>query len=132
MAKLLIFLPILALLVSTHAQSTQWPALRGPNFNGLVNSGDPPIQWSEDNNIRWKTAIPGNGHASPILWGNQLYVQTAVKVEEGGLFSDVVHQYHLLAIHRDTDEITWERVLRQAPPVEALITARHHTPLILV
>ena len=47
MTRLLILVPILALLVSAHAQPAQWPALRGPNFNGLVSAGDPPIQWSE-------------------------------------------------------------------------------------
>ena len=118
MTKLLILLPIFALLASAHAQPAQWPALRGPNLNGLVDAGDPPIQWSEDENIRWKTAIPGSGHASPILWGDHLYVQTAVEVEEDGLFADAVHEYRLLAIHRDSGKITWQRVLRQAPPVE--------------
>ena len=118
MTRLLILVPILALLASAHAQPAQWPALRGPNLNGLVDAGDPPIQWSEDKNIRWKTAIPGTGHASPILWGDHLYVQTAVEVEEGGLFADASHQYRLLAVHRDSGKIIWRRVLHQAPPVE--------------
>tara|TARA_Y100001934_G_scaffold182761_2_gene216082 strand:+ start:44 stop:1312 length:1269 start_codon:yes stop_codon:yes gene_type:complete len=118
MTKLLILLPIFAFLASAHAQPDQWPALRGPNLNGLVDAGDPPIQWSEDENICWKTAIPGSGHASPILWGDHLYLQTAVEVEEDGLFADAVHEYRLLAIHRDSGKITWQRVLRQAPPIE--------------
>ena len=100
-----------------YSEQAQWPTLRGPNFNGLVE-GNPPVEWSEDKNIRWKTAIPGAGHASPILWGDHLYVQTAVEIEEEGILSDAKYQYKLLAIHRDTGEIAWEKVLREAPPVE--------------
>ena len=61
----------------------QWPAWRGPNLNGLVDGGNPPVEWSETKNIKWKTAIPGAGHATPILWGDRVYLQSAVATEGG-------------------------------------------------
>ena len=42
-----------------------WPQWRGPNFDGVAPSGDPPIEWSETKNIAWKVGIPGNGFATP-------------------------------------------------------------------
>ncbi|NKB72231.1 MAG: PQQ-binding-like beta-propeller repeat protein [Candidatus Latescibacteria bacterium] len=119
MRKFLIIVSTLAILPRFgYAEQAQWPALRGPNLNGLVDQGNPPVKWSENENIRWKTAIPGTGHASPILWGEYLYVQTAVESSAGGLFSDPTYQFKLLAVHRNTGEIAWEKIARQAPPVE--------------
>lgn len=111
----LAILSIIALSAPTDAEQGQWPALRGPNYNGLVDQGNPPITWSEEKNIRWKVAIPGAGHASPILWNDHLYVQTAVKVSTGDAAK---YHYKLLAIHKDSGKTTWERTVREAPPVE--------------
>ncbi len=115
MRALLTILSIAVLLTPVYSEQAQWPTLRGPNLNGLVDKGNPPVEWSEDKNIRWKTAIPGTGHASPILWGDYLYVQTAVAGETD---SDPEYQYKLLAIHRNTGKVAWEKILREAPPVE--------------
>ena len=115
MRALLTILSIAVLLTPVYSEQAQWPTLRGPNLNGLVDKGNPPVEWSEDKNIRWKTAIPGAGHASPILWGDYLYVQTAVAGETD---SDPEYQYKLLAIHRNTGKVAWEKILREAPPVE--------------
>ena len=104
--------------VSAHSERAQWPALRGPNYNGLIHQGNPPVEWSEEKNIRWKTAIPGAGHASPVLWGDYLYVQTAVEVPSDGLFGDPKYQYNLLAVHRDSGKIAWQKTVREALPVE--------------
>ncbi|MDP6038068.1 MAG: hypothetical protein QGG64_05925, partial [Candidatus Latescibacteria bacterium] len=59
-----------------------WPHWRGPNENGLVDSGNPPVEWSESKNIRWKAAIPGLGHSTPLVWGNRIFVQTAVQTDK--------------------------------------------------
>jgi outer membrane protein assembly factor BamB len=55
-----------------------WPAWRGPLHTGVAPHGDPPTEWSESKNIRWKVAIPGRAHATPIIWGDRIYIQTAV------------------------------------------------------
>jgi outer membrane protein assembly factor BamB len=58
--------------------SDNWPQWRGPLQNGVAPSADPPSTWSETNNVRWKTKIPGSGSATPLVWGTQVFVQTAV------------------------------------------------------
>jgi outer membrane protein assembly factor BamB len=96
--------------------ASEWPAWRGPNLNGLVPDANPPIEWSETSNIRWKSEIPGLGLATPVVWGDRIYVQTAVRVDS------MLHQYKLLALDRQSGEVVWERTARQAAPNEE----RHH------
>ena len=55
-----------------------WPQWRGPYATGVSKTADPPIEWSETKNIRWKVEIPGRGSASPIVWGDKLFVLTAI------------------------------------------------------
>jgi len=71
---------LLALSVSVTASSesdANWPNWRGPAGTGVA-SGAPPIDWAEDKNVRWKTDIPGLGSASPIVWGDRVYILTAI------------------------------------------------------
>jgi outer membrane protein assembly factor BamB len=59
--------------------SANWAAWRGPNGNGSAAADcQPPLKWSATENIKWKTEIPGRGHSTPILWGEQLFLLTAV------------------------------------------------------
>jgi outer membrane protein assembly factor BamB len=112
--------PVIA---STSSEETaQWPSLRGPNDNGLVLEGNPPVEWSEQKNIRWKTAIPGAGHATPILWGDFLYVQSAVEIAAEGVPPSTKHQYKLFAVNRNSGKVAWEKTVREGPPAES----RHH------
>jgi hypothetical protein len=65
--------------VAADATDTNWPQFRGPSASG-VGVGAPPIEWNVDSgkNIRWKTAIPGLGHSSPVVWGDRIFVTSAV------------------------------------------------------
>ena len=56
-----------------------WPQWRGPLARGVAPSATPPRDWSETNNIRWKVAVPGSGTATPAIWGDQVFVLTAIK-----------------------------------------------------
>src|SRR5258706_9246202 len=72
---------------ATAASADQnWPQWRGPLQNGVAPIADPPVVWSETNNVKWKVKIPGSGRATPIIWGNQVFIQTAIstgkKVEQ--------------------------------------------------
>src|SRR6185503_12662338 len=55
-----------------------WPQWRGPLNNGVAPRGDPPVEWSESKNVRWKVEITGSGSATPVVWGEKLFVLTAV------------------------------------------------------
>ena len=59
-----------------------WPQWRGPFANGVAPQANPPVHWSETNNVRWKIPLPGKGHSSPIVFGDSVYVLTAVPVGE--------------------------------------------------
>jgi len=72
-----------------------WPSWRGPNFNGAVPDADPPTEWSEDKNVRWKIDLPGPGHATPVIWGNRIYVLSAVRTEKSA------------ALSREREDLSW-------------------------
>ncbi|HWL92779.1 MAG TPA: PQQ-binding-like beta-propeller repeat protein [Phycisphaerae bacterium] len=75
---------VLAFCADARAQlksDANWPAWRGPLANGVAPKASPPAEWAEDKNIRWKVAIPGRGHATPIVWGDRVYIQTAVETQ---------------------------------------------------
>ena len=54
-----------------------WPRWRGPEFNGVAR-GDAPLTWSDKDHIAWKVQVPGKGHSSPVIWGDRLFLTTAV------------------------------------------------------
>lgn len=111
-----------------------WHHWRGPYATGVAVDANPPITWSATENIRWKVAIPGVGHATPIIWGDKIFVQTAIagqkeKVEEsedgnpfsgffGGRDEGPTYKFDLLAINRSDGSILWQKTLREVAPHE--------------
>ena len=55
----------------------QWPNWRGPDNTGMARTGA-PVRWSTTENVKWKTAIPGKGHSTPIIWEDRIYLTTAI------------------------------------------------------
>src|SRR5688572_16726315 len=55
-----------------------WPAWRGPLLNGVSATADPPVEWSETKNVKWKVKVPGRGTSTPIIWDNQIFLQSAI------------------------------------------------------
>jgi hypothetical protein len=74
----------LLLLASASAQQSPanryWAQWRGPHMTGVSRTATPPTEWSETKNVRWKIQIPGRGSASPVVWGDRVYLLTAVPV----------------------------------------------------
>src|ERR1051326_6330633 len=71
---------------ASSAADQNWPQWRGPLENGVAPLADPPVEWSETKNIKWKVKIPGEGSATPLVWENMIFVQTAIpagKKEDG-------------------------------------------------
>jgi outer membrane protein assembly factor BamB len=123
------------LLLCTHAgrsvelQSealSYWPQWRGPLMTGEAPRGDPPIRWSETGNIRWKIPVPGMGHATPVVWGDRIFVLTAVPARnsQGKDPGDRVvnmgndYSYEVLAMNRKDGSLIWRRVARVEAPHE--------------
>ena len=89
--KNLVFVTLLVLLFATGLSAAEpagafdqyWPHWRGPGDDGVTPHADPPVTWSESENIRWKVPIEGEGSASPIVWGDLVFVTSAVDTGEG-------------------------------------------------
>ena len=112
-----------------------WHHWRGPYATGVAVNANPPITWSETENVRWKVAIPGTGHATPIIWEDKIFIQTAIEapVEEkkseddnpfGGFFGGKndgpKYKFDLLAINRSDGSILWQKTLREVAPHEGM------------
>ena len=62
-----------------YAEEAAWPQWRGPHFDGTAAQGaNPPTNFSETQNVKWKAAIPGSGASTPVIWGDKIFLQTAV------------------------------------------------------
>lgn len=72
---------IVTSVVGSSRAADEWPQFRGPQSNGHAVSSKLPLSWSETENVSWKTAIPGTGHSSPVISGDQIWVTSAVEVK---------------------------------------------------
>jgi len=108
-----------------------WPQWRGPLATGEAPYGNPAIQWNEKTNIRWKIPLPGLGHATPVVWGDRIYVLIASpagrkdsdsKRRIGRVFGTLItnndFSYEVLAINRTDGSLVWRRTARVEPPHE--------------
>jgi len=117
------------LLTAIGLSAGDWPQFRGSQAGGVDSSATAPTQWDVEKgeNIRWKTTIPGLAHSSPILWGDRVYVTTAVRPGKAdlkvGLYGDIAsandqepHQWRLLALDKASGKIIWDKLGHEAVP----------------
>jgi outer membrane protein assembly factor BamB len=110
----------------------QWGQWRGPLATGAAPKADPPVEWSETKNIRWKTELPGLGHSSPVVWGGLVFVTTAEMTGAKKPFTGVTpdgahnnmnplfdHQFAVMAIDRQTGAVVWRRTVATRQPHES-------------
>ncbi len=58
-----------------------WHQFHGPDGNGVARNAQPPSKWGPEKNVKWKTEIPGRGSSSPIVWGNRVFLMTAIETD---------------------------------------------------
>src|SRR6185312_502298 len=135
-AGLLTTLAILAT-SSGAASGTNWPQWRGPSGQGVSTEKNLPSDWTPTKNIKWKTAIPGRGHSSPIVWDNKIFLTTAVEgevvpgatavkhIDEGKEYlhpdsvgADHKHLFKVICINRDTGKVMWEQTAFAGTPYD--------------
>lgn len=119
-----------------------WPAFRGPGASGNGDGSNPPAVWDVETgrNIKWRTPIPGLGHSSPIVWGERVYVTSAVSDNPEptlriGLYGespehpeDIVHDYNLYCLDSKTGKLLWTRTAtRGVPKVKRHVKSSHAT-----
>ena len=123
-----------------------WPQWRGPHANGVAPGADPPVEWGEGKNIKWKVEIPGQGHASPIVLGDRVFILTAIETDKPGkprqpegeqttgrrgpptTLPSKVLRFALLAIDRADGKTLWQRTLREELPHEGIHTTGSWAP----
>ena len=113
--------------------SAHWPQWRGPFFNGMAR-GDAPTVWNDTTNIKWKTEIPGRGHSTPTIWGDRVFITTAIPIgtpaptptpteqaqgnQRRAGVPVVEQRFEVLALDRKTGKIIWQRTAKTATPHE--------------
>lgn len=113
-----------------------WPQWRGPLATGVAPQARPPVSWNEADNVKWKFDIPGYGTSTPIIWGNQVFLLTAIPAGAGadaappappqggrGGFGPPprpteAHQFVVLSVDRATGKERWRQVAREELPHE--------------
>jgi outer membrane protein assembly factor BamB len=108
-----------------------WPQFRGPGSTGVGEGANLPEKWSTTQNVKWKTAIPGQGWSSPIAWGDRIFLTAVVSAGETetpkrGLYFQgerpaptTEHRYVVYAIDFATGKIAWQREVHRAVPPDA-------------
>src|SRR5262249_12983795 len=87
---------LLLLLTAQTALSGQWPAWRGPEGTGVAEESQLPLRWSSSENVRWRTALPGPGHSTPIVWNGRIFVTQAIE-----------NRRALMCFDRATGKLLW-------------------------
>ena len=131
-------LPAVALALA--ATGDGWPHWRGPDDDGMAR-GDAPLRWSDKDHIAWKAQVPGKGNSSPVVWGDRIFLTTAVATGNPGAAPpaapnpgpppgprggrgfgprgpQVEHKFEVLSFERKTGKLVWEKVARVATPHE--------------
>src|SRR5687767_8902156 len=128
-------------------EQAHWAQWRGPYFNGMAR-GDAPTVWSDTSNIKWKAAIPGRGHSTPVIWGDRIFLTTAIPTGKpaapapateaappasstqpaspGGpqqrrgrdTGPQVEHRFDVLCLDRKTGKLLWQKTAKVAVPHE--------------
>lgn len=135
---------LIAASAAAGAESS-WPTWRGSSKAGVAPGAQPPLTWSDTENIKWKTAIPGLGFSTPIIWQDRIFLLTAIETnEEGGDHAGSgpaggqrkagggpppgptptrVFEFVVMALNRGTGKIEWQKTARRQVPHEG----RHPT-----
>ena len=119
---------------SSRAASAKgsWPSFRGPHASGIAEGQNLPDEWNgkTGQNILWRTPIPGLAHSSPVVWGNRIFVTTAISSDpkasfRPGLYGDgdaskdrSKHRWMLYALDKQSGKIMWERVAYEGEPLD--------------
>ena len=118
------------------AEAQRWPSFRGPDAAGVEAAGTPPLTWDlgAGTNVAWSTPIPGLGHSSPVVWGDRVFVTSAVvlpaaagdaaaaadatvNLKDGGSVAVTSrHAWRLYCLDRATGRVLWERTAHEGVP----------------
>jgi outer membrane protein assembly factor BamB len=121
--------PVVGLLLLTGTLAhDNWPQFRGPGSLGVAEDPNLPETWSANENVAWKTQIPGTGWSSPTVWGDSIFVTSVISSVDGekpkkGLYfggertaPQDIHRWMVYCLDFKTGSIRWEREVHKGPP----------------
>jgi outer membrane protein assembly factor BamB len=121
---------------SSAVLGENWPHWRGPHGNGAAPAANPPTSWDGQSgkNIRWKSPLEGNGSATPIVWGNQVFIASAEPTARVAKPDELpkprpelqqrtnppgrFYRFLVTSYDRDTGRVLWRKVATEAVPHE--------------
>ena len=121
----------LFLCLTVSAQAQNWPSFRGPNASGVAEGKQAmPVKWdaAKSENVAWKTPIPGLSHASPVVWGDKVFVITAISSDAGNLTfkakdrgiglarDDARHTWRIYCLDKQSGKILWQQTAHEGVP----------------
>jgi len=122
-------LVVLSSLSTTSQAADNWAQFRGPGASGVSANSGLPDAWSAEERVAWKTPIPGRGWSSPVVWGNRIFVTTAIReggqpeAAKKGLYfggnrpaPKEVHRYLVYGLDLDSGKIVWEKEVHRGVP----------------
>lgn len=126
--RITVFCLCLSFAGAAHAQN--WPSFRGERASGVADGQSTPTSWNAEKslNILWKTPVPGLAHSSPIVWGNRIFVTTAISSDPNTYFrhglygagdsaaDTTKHTWKVYALDKQTGKILWEKVAHEGVP----------------
>ena len=114
---------------TTSITAQHWPAFRGPSGSGAVDTHPVPIRWDgiTGTGVAWKTALPGLGHSSPVVWDNRVFLTTAISSsadirhnpKDSGIDPSPdasMHEWRVIALDKASGRILWSRTAHRGPP----------------
>jgi outer membrane protein assembly factor BamB len=130
---------LIAIARFSFGEALNWPTWRGPQSNGIApKNAAPPIRWSEKNNIKWKVELPGKGSSSPIIWGDDIFLTTAIKTDRIAKKNEQpkrnenfeaktvptanFYRFEVLCFDKNTGKLKWNKIANEAFPHEG-----HHS-----
>jgi len=130
----LVLLTLLVPFTCAGEREDNWPHWRGPAANGTAPKANPPIQWDSKTNIVWKAPMTGKGSATPIVWGDQVFIVTAIKTDRVADAKDLpkvdpnlkvktsapnhYYQFVVLSFDRNTGKLRWKALAAEMVPHE--------------
>ncbi len=138
--SLTLFSTFCCLASGKEGKTVHWPQFRGPGATGVAEGFETPISWDvpKNRNLKWKTSIPGLGHSCPVVWGDRIFLTTAISDKERdslkiGIYHEIapvendgVHVWKLYCIDKATGKILWEKLCHKGIPKDKRHTKSSH------
>jgi hypothetical protein len=106
------------IVITAPAAGENWPGFRGPDGSGISREKNPPVKWSDSENLKWKTPLPGPGSSSPIVWGDRVFVTcySGYGLDKRSPGEQNNLKRHLICIDRPSGKVLWNRAVAAVLP----------------